>query len=102
MSVRVSISKELMKSFDFLKDWVCDEDANIRRFAIELMRPQGVWAKHIAELKEDPAKALSLLEAVRSDPVKYDQDSVREEFAPEQEMQSLQHNKLTIKRSLDR
>lgn len=76
MALRESISKELMKSLVILNDWVSDEDANIRRFAIESTRPQGVWAKHITELKVDPAMATSLLEAVMSDPVKYVQDSV--------------------------
>ncbi|OAB36971.1 DNA alkylation repair protein [Paenibacillus macquariensis subsp. defensor] len=76
MALRESISKELMKSLLILNDWVCDKDANIRRFAIESTRPQGVWAKHITELKENPTMALSLLEAVISDPVKYVQDSV--------------------------
>ncbi|HEY2492953.1 MAG TPA: DNA alkylation repair protein [Paenibacillus sp.] len=76
MAVRESISKELMESLDILKDWVRDKDANIRRFAIESTRPQGVWAKHITELKENPGMAISLLEAVKSDPAKYVQDSV--------------------------
>jgi 3-methyladenine DNA glycosylase AlkC len=76
MALRESITKELMKSLIILNDWVYDNDANIRRFAIESTRPQGVWAKHITELKENPAMALSLLEAVKSDPAKYVQDSV--------------------------
>ncbi|MBP1989788.1 DNA alkylation repair protein [Paenibacillus eucommiae] len=76
MAVRESISKELVQAIHLLKDWVFDKDANIRRFAIESTRPQGVWAKHITALKENPGMALSLLEAVKSDPVKYVQDSV--------------------------
>lgn len=76
MALRESISKELGKSIVLLTDWVCDQDANIRRFAIESTRPQGVWAKHIHELKANPGMALSLLEVVKSDPAKYVQDSV--------------------------
>lgn len=76
MALRESISKELIKSLDLLNDWVRDKDANIRRFANESIRPQGVWAKHISVLKENPGMALPLLEAVISDPVKYVQDSV--------------------------
>ncbi|BBH18978.1 DNA alkylation repair protein [Paenibacillus baekrokdamisoli] len=76
MALRESISKELMSSIDILNDWVHDQDANIRRFAIESTRPQGVWAKHIPELKENPGMVRSLLEAVISDPAKYVQDSV--------------------------
>jgi len=77
MSVRDAISNDLAKAIDiFSSAWVRDDDANVRRFAIESTRPQGVWAKHIAELKTNPAIALPLLEAVKSDPAKYVQDSV--------------------------
>lgn len=76
MAVRESISLQLLEGLALLDSWVRDEDANIRRFAIELTRPQGVWARHIPELKEHPELALPLLEAVQSDPAKYVQDSV--------------------------
>ncbi|OBA06237.1 DNA alkylation repair protein [Paenibacillus polymyxa] len=76
MAVRESISLQLLEGLALLHSWVRDEDANIRRFAIEITRPQGVWAKHIPELKTHPELALPLLEAVQSDPVKYVQDSV--------------------------
>ncbi|OPA81504.1 DNA alkylation repair protein [Paenibacillus selenitireducens] len=76
MALRESISKELEKSIALMTDWVHDQDTNIRRFAIESTRPQGVWAKHIHELKANPGMALSLLEVVKSDPAKYVQDSV--------------------------
>ncbi|MBD2861148.1 DNA alkylation repair protein [Paenibacillus oceani] len=76
MAVREPITRDLSQALRLLNDWVHDEDAHIRRFAIEATRPQGVWAKHIAELKVNPGIALSLLEAVQSDPVKYVQDSV--------------------------
>ena len=76
MAVRESITKELEKSMELLTDWVRDPDANIRRFAIESTRPVGVWAKHIQELKANPRLALPLLDVVKSDAVKYVQDSV--------------------------
>ncbi|MGG1617941.1 DNA alkylation repair protein [Paenibacillus sp. NRS-1782] len=76
MAVREPISKQLVEALQLLNGWVQDQDANIRRFAIESTRPQGVWAKHIPELKEHPELALPLLEAVKSDTVKYVQDSV--------------------------
>ncbi|WP_189597407.1 DNA alkylation repair protein [Paenibacillus elgii] len=76
MAVRESISNELLQALDILHEWVRDEDSNIRRFAVESLRPQGVWAKHLPELKKQPELALSLLEEVKSDPVKYVQDSV--------------------------
>ncbi|WP_314586739.1 DNA alkylation repair protein [Paenibacillus terrigena] len=75
MAVRESIAKELEQSISLLADWVCDPDANIRRFAIESTRPVGVWAKHIQELKVNPRIALPLLDRVKADSVKYVQDS---------------------------
>jgi 3-methyladenine DNA glycosylase AlkC len=76
MAVRDAISRELKQAISLLERWVQDEDANIRRFAVEATRPRGVWARHIAELKEHPEQALPLLEPLKSDQSKYVQDSV--------------------------
>ncbi|WP_339320410.1 DNA alkylation repair protein [Paenibacillus sp. FSL R10-2734] len=76
MALRESVIAELEDSIEWLEDWVHDQEVNIRRFAIELTRPHGVWAKHITALKENPAIARSLLEPLKSDPAKYVQDSV--------------------------
>ncbi|ASA26206.1 DNA alkylation repair protein [Paenibacillus donghaensis] len=76
MAVREAIILQLPQALALLDTWVQNPDANIRRFAIEATRPQGVWAKHITALKNEPALGLHLLEAVRSDPAKYVQDSV--------------------------
>lgn len=76
MALRESVIAELRESIKFLESWVHDQDPNIRRFAIELTRPHGVWAKHITALKENPEIALPLLEPLKSDPAKYVQDSV--------------------------
>ena len=76
MAVREAVINELEQSLHILKDWLEDENEWTRRFAIEATRPIGVWAKHIAKLKADPSMGLPLLEAVKSDPAKYVQDSV--------------------------
>ncbi|WP_258199561.1 DNA alkylation repair protein [Paenibacillus endoradicis] len=76
MALREDTINNLIETIRYLDDWVFEEDVNIRRFAIELTRPQGVWAKHITALKENPMIALTLLQSVKSDPAKYVQDSV--------------------------
>ncbi|KQO17901.1 hypothetical protein ASF12_04390 [Paenibacillus sp. Leaf72] len=76
MAVREPIIRELSAALACFKGWVTDADPHIRRLDIEATRPVGVWAKHIAALKEEPAPVLPLLEAVCSDPAKYVQDSV--------------------------
>ncbi|SEK47931.1 DNA alkylation repair protein [Paenibacillus sp. OK003] len=76
MAVREPITAELSEALALLMDWAIDPDPLVRRFAIESTRPHGVWAKHIQELKENPAIALPLLNHVNSDAHKYVQDSV--------------------------
>lgn len=76
LALREDTINHLIESIHYLSDWVYDKDANIRRFAIELTRPQGVWAKHITTLKENPQIAIPLIQPVMSDPTKYVQDSV--------------------------
>lgn len=76
MAVRDSIIADLSVALQWLEPWSTDPDPLIRRFAIESTRPRGVWAKHIQPLKENPAIALPLISAVKSDAHPYVQDSV--------------------------
>lgn len=76
MAVRPRLAQDLAASIAALSAWTQDADVNIRRFAIEVLRPRGVWCKHITALRENPATALPLLEAMRTEPEKYAQDSV--------------------------
>ncbi|MDR5001843.1 DNA alkylation repair protein [Brevibacillus parabrevis] len=76
MAVRDSASQQLKLAIRLLGAWVQEPNANLRRFAVELTRPRGVWAKHIAELKENPEWGLPLLAPLKADPSKYVQDSV--------------------------
>lgn len=76
MAVRAHIESNLSEAISILSTWTTDTDANVRRFATEATRPRGVWTKHIEALKQSPWQALPLLEPLRSDPVKYVQDSV--------------------------
>lgn len=76
MAVRPSVAKNLPKAIQLLLSWVQDEDYRIRRFAIEVTRPRGVWCNHIELLKQNPSIGLPLLKFVSADSEKYVQDSV--------------------------
>lgn len=76
MVTRKKIIHHLEESIYILKNWATHEDENIRRFASEATRPRGVWCEHIQELKAHPEKALSILEALKTDSSRYVQDSV--------------------------
>ncbi|PEC09708.1 DNA alkylation repair protein [Bacillus toyonensis] len=76
MSIREDFSQNIEKSVELLVEWAKSEDENIRRFSVESIRPRGVWSKHIEILKQEPEKALPILNLLKSDPSKYVQDSV--------------------------
>ncbi|KAB2443893.1 DNA alkylation repair protein [Bacillus luti] len=76
MSIREDLSQNIEESVDLLVEWAKSEDENIRRFSVESIRPRGVWSKHIEILKQEPEKALPILNLLKSDPSKYVQDSV--------------------------
>lgn len=76
LAVREKISSNLQESISILTEWTSNVDENIRRFASEAIRPRGVWCAHIDALKQNPAIALSVLDALKSDPSRYVQNSV--------------------------
>ena len=76
LAVRAKIAQNLPKAIELLSEWTSDEDENTRRFATEATRPRGVWCEHIEALKQDPALALTILEPLKSDKIKYVQDSI--------------------------
>lgn len=76
MAVREKLELDLTLSIELLSTWSIDPNPFIRRFAIECLRPRGVWCKHIALLKTQPEIALSLIEPVKNDPEQYVQDSI--------------------------
>ncbi|MEM6717969.1 MAG: DNA alkylation repair protein [Bacteroidota bacterium] len=67
---------DLDTSVELLSKWTTSDDENIRRFAVEAMRPIGVWTKKIEAFQKNPAKALLILNPLKSDPSKYVRDSV--------------------------
>ena len=76
LAVRDGVIENLEASIIFLNKWVKSENPYKRRFAIELLRPRGVWCKHINKLKENPEIVFPLIEALQEEENKYVQDSV--------------------------
>jgi 3-methyladenine DNA glycosylase AlkC len=76
LAVRPHLAVHLDDAIRLLTKWTADPSERIRRFASEALRPRGVWAAHIRELKADPERGLALLEPLRADPSRYVQDSV--------------------------
>lgn len=76
LAVRPHIVAEPLRVLAHLHGWTADASPNVRRFACEALRPRGVWAAHIALLKQEPQLALALLEALCCDESRYVQDAV--------------------------
>lgn len=76
MALRPVLAEDLETAVALLLPWTKEEDPNIRRFTTEVLRPRGVWCKHIDQLKEQPELASPILEALKADPAKYVQDSL--------------------------
>ncbi|QDU76632.1 hypothetical protein Pan97_36860 [Bremerella volcania] len=76
MCVRVPAADAIVSQIEKLHPFARHKNHLMRRFAIELSRPCGVWTRHITTLKERPEIAEPLLELCREDETKYVQDSV--------------------------
>ena len=76
MALRPHIAADLDRALAQLTGWTNDSSDRVRRFASEATRPRGVWCPHITALRQQPERALPILEALRDDPAPYVQDSV--------------------------
>jgi len=76
LAIRPKLATTLQESIAALSAWTSENDVNLRRFAVESLRPRGVWCTHITELRSTPELGLPLLEPMRAEAEKYAQDSV--------------------------
>jgi len=76
LAIRPHLLPDIRHWIPLLKPLVHDQSERLRRLAIEITRPRGVWCTHLAELRRDPAPGLALLVPVRRETAKYVQDSV--------------------------
>ena len=76
MAFRPHLAAELDSGLKLLLSASTSEDANVRRFSVEVTRPRSVWGAHIERLKREPGLASALLENVRTDPSRYVQLAV--------------------------
>lgn len=76
LALRPLVVAAPFEALALLPSWVLESDANLRRFAVEITRPRGVWARRIAQLINEPWHGLPLLAACCCDDSRYVQDSV--------------------------
>lgn len=76
LALRPMVVAAPLEAIALLRSWVSEPDANLRRFAVEITRPRGVWAKRIAPLVAEPWRGLALLEPCCRNESRYVQDSV--------------------------
>ena len=76
LAVRPAILEDPMTAVQELAGLTAHHSPRVRRFVSESTRPRGVWSKHLSLFKQEPWRALPLLEPLATDASRYVQDSV--------------------------
>lgn len=76
IGLRDSVDEGVLDVIPALSDWAVSSSERVRRFASEILRPRGVWCRHLRPLRDDPQRAMAVIERLRADPSRYVQASV--------------------------
>lgn len=76
LGARPAILDDPMTAVEELAALTAHPSPRVRRFVSESTRPRGVWSKHLSLFKQEPWRALPLLEPLATDTSRYVQDSV--------------------------
>ncbi len=71
IALRPAVLEDLPRALELLRLWTGEDSENLRRFAVEILRPRGVWCAHCPQLKADPSPGEDFLTPVRDDPSRY-------------------------------
>lgn len=76
LPMRPHVAANVTQAVKLLVPWVHAPEMYIRRYAVELARPRGVWTAHVAQLRLNPDLGRPLLDPCIAEPERYLQDSV--------------------------
>ncbi len=76
LALRPHVLQQLPEALAALAPWVHEANPYLRRFAVEVIRPRGVWCAHCPSLKKAPQQALALLSPLATETDRYVQHSV--------------------------
>jgi 3-methyladenine DNA glycosylase AlkC len=76
IGLRDQLGEQLISLVPDLVLWASCPSPRVRRFASEITRPRGVWCRHLATLKGNPAIGAPLLDRLMEDSASYVQLSV--------------------------
>jgi 3-methyladenine DNA glycosylase AlkC len=76
MALRPQVIVDPLYAIQQLEGMVHDPQSFVRRFAIEVTRPRGVWTSHVPVLKSEPWHALPLLLPLKGEQERYVQNAV--------------------------
>lgn len=76
MAIRNDIANDFGMLYECIFPLSTNRNEYVKRFSVESIRPRGVWAAHITELKTNPGLAEPLIDNLFLDKSRYVNDSV--------------------------